>query len=820
LLCLALLWVSSHLTFRLDISDFLPEEPAREGRLPTHLLRELSGSGRLAVLLEADEEITTSDVELVFGYLVPKLAALNGVGGVNARLTTGQTQFIEQHLPQRIVLYMEPGALAAVGPRLSHEGIEAAIASIDEPAEIPLPGDSTRRARDPLGLMRLAARAVRDWIGVSRVRLIDGFYALPGARAFFLTIETENTLDDYEPTRAFVESVEGILSEARADPEVSPLLRNRRLYAVGRPVSYASAVEILSADGTRVALAATVTAILLMALLFRRPTAPLVIVLTVACGLLITAAMAVVIYGSLSLVAWVFIGLLVGLGVDFGIHIAVHFWVYGSTRSEPAQALASALARPGLSIATGALTSAAAFLTLLTIPYPWIRQLATLTALGLLAILVCSFTVLPLLLSLSRPATRDEVIWSRWGRLFERASRAQPALAVTPWIVLVGASLAVAGGLRFEPHPWKLAVRGNPESARLDRLSREAGSAFTPVLLVSRGSTAEQALDRDREAVRRLRPVALRAGVATIQSLARWLPAPEDQRANIRFVQERPELFSPQRFRQDFEDVVARMDRPDPYLTEEYLPQITRSLNPDIDELALSDLRDLGLGSEVDRHLTQHAGEHLAVSYVFLRRFPWAEGVVSRFLSVVRDAGIEDLPGVTLAGDPLRSANHAQVIRRTVALATVLAVLLVSSVLWLRFRHVSLVVLCLMPLACGLSAAVLVMRLAGIELNLLSIAIAPIVVGIGVDDGIHVVGRLREGHELGAVLREAGSSITMTTLTTVGAFACLGLATFTGVREVGLVGAVALLVCLLASLHIIPVGWRLIETRRARPDGP
>jgi predicted exporter len=50
--------------------------------------------------------------------------------------------------------------------------------------------------------------------------------------------------------------------------------------------------------------------------------------------------------------------------------------------------------------------------------------------------------------------------------------------------------------------------------------------------------------------------------------------------------------------------------------------------------------------------------------------------------------------------------------------------------------------------------------------------------------------------------------MTITTLTTVAAFACLGLARFEGVRDVGLVGSVGLAVCLLASLHLIPLCYR------------
>jgi predicted RND superfamily exporter protein len=124
----------------------------------------------------------------------------------------------------------------------------------------------------------------------------------------------------------------------------------------------------------------------------------------------------------------------------------------------------------------------------------------------------------------------------------------------------------------------------------------------------------------------------------------------------------------------------------------------------------------------------------------------------------------------------------------------------------------------LAPVVCGLGAALLIMRLFGIPLTLLTIALAPILVGIGVDDGVHVVDRLARGEDVDSVLRETGAAMTLTTLTTVGAFAALSLTTFTGIRELGLIGGVGLIVCLLASLHLIPLGWMVLNERRPPPD--
>lgn len=826
-LSLALAWAGSRVSFRLDAADFLPEESFAQDSLLHDVLHELSSTTRLAVFLEADGELDPAQVEPIFAHLTTRLVELQGIRRIHARLSPTEAHFVEDFLPRNVLLYLSPAALRAVSRRLATEHIEAAL--LEESVDSIYPGLRPRRQKDPLGLVGFAAATLQRWQGVSLVNLVDGFFALPGRKAFFFILESEIALDDIESARSLVRSIERILADAAADDSIGPLLEGRQLHLVGRLASSVAAYDTLYGDVVRIGIAAAIVMTLLLTLFFRSALAPPVLLTPVALGLLAAAAGAIPLFGSVSLIAWVFIGLMIGLGVDFGIHVGVHYWVYGNAAAGRSTALASALTRPGRGVLLSGVTSAAAFLAILAIPYPGMRQVAWLTAFGVLAILASSFTVLPLLLSLTASTARSKSAWSRWIALFESSCRVRPSLALTAWGLLVVVGAVTLPSLRLEPHPWKLNVRGIPQSAHFNRLSRLMGSAFTPVLVVSRGETTEQAIERDREAVTRLQSVALRAGVATIQSLARWLPNPDDQRANIELVHGNPQLFSPERFRRDFEATVGLMENPSPYLTEEYLPQVARSLNPRLQEVTLDDLRALGLGAVIDRHLLRRSGEQVAVSYVFLRRFAWAEGTISNFLEVTRAAGLEDLAGVTLAGEVLR-VTDSRVIRRAVASALMIAALLVGGILWLRFRRLAVVGLCLAPLVCGLSAAVIVMRFLGIELNLLSMAIAPILVGIGVDDGIHMVERLRAGQDLGTALRETGSSVTMTTLTTVGAFACLALATFTGIRELGLVGAVALLVCLFASLHLIPLGWKLLgpvnpatpspsHPSAGRPDG-
>jgi predicted exporter len=813
-------WMGSQLNLHLDADDFLPSSTGTSAALDREILGRYGGTGRVVVFLESEERIDAGEVAQLFDHLAERIGRVDGVRSVQYRLEPELQGFLERHGPELFLLYLEPLHLRVAGERLSREGIERALLAPADSQRASLAERLTDRERDPLGLLGLAASTVQRATGRTRIRVVDGYFSFSGGRRFFFTVEPEPGIDDIEKARILVRGIDGALEEARTDPALARLLEGRRTFAVGRPVSYVSAFETAYGDIRRIALAATFVVFVLLALFFRRALAPFVLLLPIACGFALTAAAGFVLFGSVSLIAWIFAGVLVGLGVDFGLHITTHYWVYGEPGAERAEAVASAVARPGRGILFGGLTSAAAFSSLQVVSYPAMRQLAWLTGIGLLAIMAASFVVLPIALSHFRSETRSETLWGRWGGIFDRASSPRRTWTALFWVVLLIAAVMAFPAIPFEPHPWKLALRGNPKSAELERLNRELGSAFTPILIVSQGATRDEAIARDREAARLLSRIALQARIASVESLSGWLPASEDQLANIRFIRENRELFDPARFRSDFEDVVSRLEEPDPYLTEEYLPLITRSLGTDKQAFTLDDLRRFGLDAQIDRHLLERPREHLAISFIYLRQFPWAEGSVSRFLDVFDRAGGNDLAGVRVMGEALRSASHGEVLRRDALLATSLALMLVAGILWVQFRRLLESVLCLLPLACGIGAALLVMAVLRIELNMLTLAVAPILVGIGVDDGIHMVGRLHGGEPpqkvLQKVLREAGSSMTMTTLTTVAAFACLGLATFDGIREVGLVGSVGLLVCLLASLHLVPLAYRAAQRAIAR----
>jgi uncharacterized protein len=800
-------WQARRVTLRLRAADVAFATPDLASPSVGPLIRRWDARDRLVVLLRAPRSIPSHEAGGIFTALAERLHGIPGVERVRFRVTPEYTHFLERELPALLPLYLDRATLEEASRRLSRVGMEQALLHPAPAGSFTKLGDRLRRLRDPLGVVGLVSSALRPAAGAAGLRLTEGYFALPGGRGYVMAVDLAPERD-MAGDRRLVRAIEAAVAEAGRGSALRGALQDSELLVLGRRASAVHAFDLVYQDLRRILLAATLVVPLLLALCFRRAAAPLVLLLPVGFGLLLTMGLAGLTLRTVSLVSWIFIVFLVGLGVDFGIHILGHYWQGPGPQSGPA-ALTRAALRPGRGIVFGALTSAAAFFALQVVEVPVMHEIAWLTGGGLLAVLFASFTLLPLVLSaISPPPPRPPSPgWARWQALLERGHSRLGWRAAAPWVVLlVGPALALPW-LRFQADPDRLLAPVDPARPVVEWLGRVTGTSLTPVLVLSRGGTAEQALARDREVVHRLGGLPAHAGVASVVSPSRWWPAPAEQDASLQFLREHPDAFDPDRVRRDFAATVARMEAPDPYLTREYLPRITRYLGRLPSPVSVDGLRRTGIRAELERQLVEIEGEFLAVAEVYLRPASSPAAAVTRFLAAATAAGLVDLPGVEIVGRGFKSAAYRATVQRNALQALLLASLLVIALLWLQFRSVQLVGLCLVPLLAGLGASLLAMILVGAELNTMTLAIAPILIGGGLDDGIHIVERLRAGSPAAAALREVGPCLAMTTLTTVAAFACLGLARVDGIRVLGLIGGAGLVVCLAGATHLVPRLW-------------
>jgi predicted RND superfamily exporter protein len=171
--------------------------------------------------------------------------------------------------------------------------------------------------------------------------------------------------------------------------------------------------------------------------------------------------------------------------------------------------------------------------------------------------------------------------------------------------------------------------------------------------------------------------------------------------------------------------------------------------------------------------------------------------------------------GAPVLEDVLVSLLEHDMVRVTVASAIVVALLL--AIYYRRFRPWLAVMLPLLLAWVGFAAALAACRL---PLNLYNLLSVPLVIGYGIDDLVFLVHRYEAEPErgTGAVLATTGRAIVLTSLSTMAGFAGLAVARFDGLRLLGLSGALAVALCLIAAFAVLPAMLTLL-TPRDKPRG-
>ncbi|MDB2556732.1 MMPL family transporter [Luminiphilus sp.] len=242
------------------------------------------------------------------------------------------------------------------------------------------------------------------------------------------------------------------------------------------------------------------------------------------------------------------------------------------------------------------------------------------------------------------------------------------------------------------------------------------------------------------------------------------------------------------------------------------LALVERSLPDDVADVLIAPYYD---PVEQQARLTVRAMETSKT----LRRAQYLE---SLYAEILAETGLDEtrvkFTGLlVLYNNVLQSLYASQIL-------TLGAVFIAIGVMFLAlFRSVSLALLGLAPniLAAGLVLGV--MGLAGIPLDIMTITIAAIVVGMGVDNCIHYIHRFRTEFAVDQNYRDAmyrshasiGRAMYYTTLTVVVGFSMLTLSNFTPSIYFGLLTVMAMLAAVMGALLLLP---KLIIT--FKPLGP
>ncbi|TET74149.1 MAG: multidrug RND transporter [Candidatus Aminicenantes bacterium] len=576
---------------------------------------------------------------------------------------------------------------------------------------------------------------------------------------------------------------------------------------------------------------ALVAVFFMLVISFRMWVAPVLAVLNLLLGIVWAMGVAAVLVGTLNIMTMMMAVILVGLGIDFSIHMISGFTEGRSLGKPIAVAMEEMFLKSGKGILTGGLTTSVAFLTLMISTSRGMKEMGIVTGAGLLTILIETFLFLPALLvlrerrfekrrekgKLKREFVVKDISFKSLGNVGKFLSRHYVATIAAGLVVTVFL-VYFATKIPFDQNYMNLEPKGLPSITLQDVVLEEFDLSMDYALILA------DSVDESRVMAEGAKD---RASVAMTEDISLYFPSKEQQEKRIPLIEEiraavqavEPgKVFGGKDFERFLEElgrvemnimeiqdmaflggqdkvdnkcaeIVGKADDPD---ARSIIQEFIEFLKGD-QERALTELQGFQeafapyFKESVKRMSSLEPIEFESLPVTIVDRY--ANKDLTQFLVTIYPKGniwqdaeflnrfVVDLERVDedVTGFPPVFRALVEIIGREGRNAALLTLVVVFLMLWLDYRKVGHALMAMIPLTIGVFWMLGLMTLFGIKLTVMNVMGLPMIIGIGVDDGVHIVHRWRtEGRgKIDKIFASTGKAIFLTSLTTMLAFGSL-----------------------------------------------
>ncbi|MGL4595663.1 MAG: MMPL family transporter [Thermoguttaceae bacterium] len=198
-------------------------------------------------------------------------------------------------------------------------------------------------------------------------------------------------------------------------------------------------------------------------------------------------------------------------------------------------------------------------------------------------------------------------------------------------------------------------------------------------------------------------------------------------------------------------------------------------------------------------------GKHLMRIYTTANI--WNMDEMSSFVKAVRDID----PKAT--GSPLQTYEASRQMQQGFLSAAFYAFGAVIFFMFLDFRNVKDTLIALIPMLIGFGMMFGFLGWLNIPLNPANMIVLPLIFGIGIDDGVHLIHDYRARRGRYQIKSSTATAVLITSLTTIIGFGSMMTASHRGLQSLGRVLVIGVCCCLFASLVLLPVILSLITRK-------
>ncbi len=686
---------------------------------------------------------------------------------------------------------------------------------------------------------------------VERFLYGDTYFISQDKRILLMTVKPTFTGVEIDKCVASTDSIQAILDRNLADfPGVRaglagsiPLQRDEMYYT--------------QRDMTFGFILALVLVLFLFVITFRMLSVPVLAGVNLILAIIITLGLVAIYPGRLNIMTAMFGVILIGLGIDYAIHIISLYSERREIDPDTTIAMEEALVRSGGGIITGALTTAAAFFTLSISVTRGIKEMGIVLGMGIICAMVVTMIGLPAFLAAmerfsnkfrKKPFQPKHIEFKALENLGESINR-RPFRYLLIGIVFTGFFFyQFKSRLKFDYDMLNIEPKGLPSVALQDTVL-EAFDLSVDYAIVS-ASTIEESYEIAEKAKEM-------PSFSMVENIGDYCPPVEKQKKRLVYIKKIRELLAKNNediplTSNNLKNLIKQLERLDMNIYElsqlaflggqdkvdkkcreiigdpeaESPNNIILNLadkikgNPNKAIKALNKFREfympvlrnktydmantefLNLDNIPDNIKSRYVSddESIFLVNIYSREYVWNVENLRNFIRQLK------LVSEKFTGMPPLFLKLIELIGRDGKRATVLTLFIVVFLLWVDFRSLKLAFLGVIPLIAGGLWMLGLLSSFGIMLTVVNVIGIPMIVGIGIDDGVHILHRYRvEGFsETSHVLLSTGKAVLLTSLTTMAGFGSLMISEYRGFIGLGALLVFGVGACFITTVLFMP----------------
>jgi len=857
--------LAEHLEMKMNFTDMLSDSN------PTVIayedIQDRWGDPSIVVVLEGDRDHIVQMAEI----LDKRIRQLDGLYNVQSQLPTsfimdhGLILQKEKDFNRFLRTYNNPNLVGTL------QGFNDDYEREYSDSEDNMRRDEVQIANSLLGLTRTLEIISRNLDGDKEASISEATTTMLTGEPWMLSLDRRmllmsittqsNIMDDVEEVLLIVDEVELILDDLESEfSDVDANLSGMGRIGKDEMESIGLYTQILS-------LIALILIYVILARNFRGWVLPLIALTPLLVGIIWDMGLMQLLFGSLNIMSVMMMLVLLGLGIDFTIHLLSRYSEARSNGMEVQESIEDTLSNTGTGVLTGGLTTAAAFFALMIGDTHGVFEFGVAAGAGVILTLIAVFLTLPVLLVLRerRAAKRGKILthpvaaqqgWKTVGNLAVFSWK-NSNLVLISFLIIAVLSFFAAKNTGFEYNFLKL----EPDGLKSIELQREIPDRFG--LSEQTGWSVVHSIEEARILKEKLKDL---PSIADVQSISDYIP-PNDRyttyadrisayernilgtRLSIASRQELAveidrlwdnlDLMSNLAFQSGIDRVVKVIDNVTGYNSETdetddsaLLPTITKQLSSNLTPGILeamssewftsmqvnllrmantSELSIQDIPESVRKSLIPRDGSGDFLIHVMPREALWEKDALDHFIGQTEeiDPNIVNMAKlfIVMTTDTLRDGR----------IGAYLALGIIAVLLLVHFKGLG-GLLAMVPLLGSALAMLGIMYIFGMKYNYINLIAVPIILGIGIDDGVHALHRFKEAkgklvERVFDAYRYVGRSIFLTSITTMIGFGSIGFYTMKGMSSFGIVLFIGVGFCFLMTILILPAVLRLFTKK-------